>query len=90
MPSSDLTNPSSGEVRKFHTNSDADGSASSIHHTLGSQAAQASPGNHGHDGGSSKLLLDGASITGSRSGGAALISVINLLVALGATDNTVA
>lgn len=82
--------PSQKEVARFHTNADTDGSTVTIHHTLGSRPDQASPGNHGHDGGSSALLLSGVTLSGSRSGGAALISVINALVAMGATDGTTA
>lgn len=48
--------PSSKEVELFHTNSDKDGSPTSIHHTLGNGANQASPGDHIHDGGTSKEL----------------------------------
>jgi hypothetical protein len=80
--------PSPKEVEVYHTNSDKDGSPTSIHHSLGNGPNQSSPGDHTHDGGSSKQLLDGTSITGSRAGGAALISVINALKQLGATDAT--
>lgn len=86
----DKDKPSSKEVSLFHTNSDVDGSSKSLHHTLGSNRGQASPGDHTHDGGTSKLLLEGISVTGSRSGGAALLSVISILTSLGATDATTA
>lgn len=82
--------PKAQEVEKFHTNADTDGSMGSIHHTLGPSNSQASPGNHDHRGGSSVELLGGVTITGSRSGGAALQSVISVLVELGAKDSTVA
>lgn len=84
----DKDKPSSKEVSTFHTNSDVDGSSKAIHHTLGPNRGQASPGDHTHDGGTSKTLLEGAIITGSRSGGTALSSVISILVALGASDAT--
>jgi len=42
--------PSADEVNKVHTNSDVDKSRLSQHHTLGTSATQASPGNHNHDG----------------------------------------
>lgn len=84
----DKTRPSTIEVKEFHTNADTDGSSKSIHHTLGSGINQASPGNHTHDGGSSKLLLDGVTITGAKAGNAALASVIAVLVSLGASDAT--
>ena len=38
------------EVNSFHTSSDVDKSAISQHHTLGTLATQASPGDHNHDG----------------------------------------
>lgn len=81
--------PTREEVRKFHTNADTDGSPGSIHHTLGPAEGQASPGNHDHRGSSSKLLLEGVSITGSKSSGAALQSIIDMLVnEFGASDQT--
>lgn len=84
----DKAKPSSKEVQDFHTNADTDGSSKSIHHTLGSGINQASPGTHTHDGGNSKLLLEGVTISGSRGGNAALASVIAALVSLGASDAT--
>ena len=82
--------PSAAEVKKAHTNADTDGSREAEHHTLGPGNAQASPGDHDHRGGSSVLLLQGTDISGSRSGGAALVSIIAALVELGATDSTIA
>lgn len=84
----DIEVPSEGEVAKFHTNADTDGRAQSAHHTLGYGATQASPGNHTHDGGTSKLILEGDTITGAKGGNTALASVIALLVKLGASDVT--
>lgn len=84
----DVKHPSATEVREFHTNADTDGSNTSTHHTLGASPGQASPGGHTHDGGSSKLLLDGVTLTGAKAGNTALASVINALVAMGALDNT--
>lgn len=86
----DVTLPSTSEVRRFHTNADTDGSQQVLHHSLGAGTNQASPGNHSHDGGTSKLLLEAVTLTGSKAGGSALVSVINALVTLGATDNTTA
>ena len=86
----DKDKQSSKEVSLFHTNSDVDGSSKALHHSLGSNRGQASPGDHTHDGGTSKLLLEGISVTGSRSGGGALLSVISILTSLGATDATTA
>ena len=82
--------PSAAEVANFHTNADVDVRAESLHHTLGSDGSQASPGDHTHDGGSSALLLTGFTITGSRGGNAALPSIIDCLKRLGAKDSTTA
>lgn len=78
------------QVTQFHTNADTDVRAESIHHTLGINPFQASPGDHSHDGGSSALLLAGVTITGSRGANAALLSAIQALVKLGATDSSTA
>jgi hypothetical protein len=83
-----VTVPSAKEVEVTHTNADTDGSNNSIHHSLGFKRGQASPGDHTHDGGTSKLLLEGVTLTGVKAGNTALASVIAALAALGATDNT--
>ena len=75
-------------VNKFHSKSDLDSSQTAQHHTCGIKRDQASPGDHNHNGVSSKQLLDNVSISGSRSDGSALNSVISALVQLGADDNT--
>lgn len=80
--------PSPQEVKDFHENADTDGSDKAIHHTIGPGLDQAASGQHTHDGGSSVQLLKGYTLTGSRSGGAALVSVIGALVKLGADDTT--
>lgn len=53
-------------VNSFHLSSDVDQSAISQHHTLGILGTQASPGDHTHDGRSSKKLtlgnLEGKSV----------------------------
>lgn len=82
--------PDARTVNEFHSNDDTDKDANAHHHTLGSGANQASPGSHSHDGTTSVQLLADFSITGSRSGGAALISVISALEQLGAINNTTA
>lgn len=51
--------PTSTEVSKAHTNSDVDTAVTSQHHTLGIQHNQASPGDHKHDGKSSKKIGKG-------------------------------
>lgn len=77
-------------VKRFHNQSDVDSSQTAQHHTLGIRQDQASPGSHRHDGKSSVRILSGQTITGSRAGGGALVSVIAALVKLGAIDNTTA
>lgn len=77
-------------VARFHNKSDLDASSDAQHHTLGIKKDQASPGDHKHDGTTSRKLLDGVTIAGSRGGNVALASVIAALVKLGATDSTTA
>lgn len=84
----ELDAPTSIIVNKFHTKSDVDSSSFAQHHTIGNRVHQAASGAHTHDGKNSKALLEGVSITGSRSSGAALESILDALVALGATDST--
>lgn len=71
-------------VQQFHTNADANADTNALHHTLGSQAAQASPGDHTHDGGLSNPLFQGKTISGVRGSSAYNQSIEALLVALGA------
>lgn len=78
------------EVNTFHTNADTDVRAESVHHTLGAGGTQASPGDHRHRGGDSQPLMAGITFSGSRGGNVALLTVIQGLVALGATDSTTA
>lgn len=83
--------PSPREVADFHTNDDVDSRTQAHHHTLGSRHEQAAPGDHAHDGGTSTsqiIPLNGFNITGSRSSGAALNSIIAALVQLGAKNST--
>jgi hypothetical protein len=44
------------ELKELHLNSDADENPLAIHHTLGPLAGQASPGDHVHDGKTSKRI----------------------------------
>lgn len=90
LPREKEASPDAETVAKFHVKADTDGSEIAAHHTLGNGRNQAAPGNHDHRGGNSIELLDGFNITGSRSTGGALISIINALVELGATDGTTA
>jgi len=92
--SQSVVDPTSGkkatteEVEKFHTNSDLDLRAEAQHHSLGPGPTQASPGNHTHDGGTSPLLLDGYTITGSRNSDAWRLQINAMLVRLGAKDTS--
>jgi hypothetical protein len=75
-------------VQDFHANSDRDAGKFSQHHTLGVEPNQASPGNHVHDGGTSKQLLSGSSVAGATSE-VALQNLITLLAnKFGLTDET--
>lgn len=82
--------PTAEEVERFHTSADTDARKEAVHHTLGPGENQGAPGNHNHRGGDSVQLLAGVTLTGSRGGNIALLSVIQALVALGATDSTTA
>lgn len=86
----DNLSPDARTVEAFHRKADTDTKHEAAHHTLGTGENQASPGSHNHDGTTSRLILDGFAITGDRSDGTALVSVIQALVQLGATDSTVA
>ena len=80
--------PPAQVVDDFHTNSDIDSRAEAQHHTLGPQPTQASPGDHTHDGGDSRLLLEGTVLAGSRDSDAWRQAVNAILVRLGASDQT--
>lgn len=82
--------PEGRVVNEFHTNDDTDKDSNAHHHTLGAGANQASPGSHRHDGTDSIALLQDFELSGSKSSGTALNSIILALVQLGATDNTTA
>lgn len=77
-------------VDKIHRFDDVDVRNESHHHTLGPGPTQAAAGGHRHRGGDSELLYAGQTISGSRSNGTAVASMIALLVSLGATDQTTA
>lgn len=97
-----LAFPTSKQVINLHRNADVDLSARALHHTLGSGANQASPGNHLHDGESGEFLFPTG--TGSTSefkenlglyaGGAngglkeTVKQLLTVLIALGVTDST--
>lgn len=82
-------NPPPQVVNAFHKRSDVDSKTNAQHHTLGPGHNQSSPGDHKHDGTSSKRLGDGLTISGSAAGNAALNSVITQLTTiLGWTNST--
>lgn len=86
--SADIVDPQ--KVNRFHNKDDLDSSSEAHHHTLGIKKDQSSPGDHKHDGTTSKRILEGVTITGAKGGNVALASVIAALVKLGATDTTTA
>jgi hypothetical protein len=51
------------ETRKAHNRADVDVSPRSMHHTLGPRRNQASPGNHTHDGSTSKRIIQIGSVS---------------------------
>lgn len=76
-------------VKRFHARADTDSSSLAIHHTLGIKHDQSSPGDHLHDGKSSRRLMEGVTLTGSKGGNVALANLITeLSEVLGFTDNT--
>jgi len=82
--------PSAKDVEQFHTNSDVDVRKDSLHHTVGQGPNQAASGDHNHYDGKSSPLYVGKTITGSRTNGTALASVIQILVDGGAVDTSTA
>lgn len=80
--------PDSQESMRQHSNSDIDASTQAQHHTLGIQHNQASPGDHTHDGKSSKKLGKGKDLAFPTTANAAysqaqIQSIINALRNLG-------
>lgn len=79
---------SSADVNKFHSNSDVDTAVTAQHHTLGIQHGQGSPGDHTHDGKSSKRIGKGKNLAFPTTAGAAynqaqMQAVIDALRTLG-------
>lgn len=88
---------SARDVQDLHRNADTDTGVFALHHTLGIGQNQSSPGNHIHDGKSSKALTGYVTnsspvvVTGSRGGNAALASLLAALATKGIiTDGTTA
>lgn len=88
QPVTPPSTPSSAESSKAHANSDVDAAITAQHHTLGIQHNQGSPGDHTHNGGSSRRIgknLDASfPLTASATYSQAQIqSIINALRKLG-------
>jgi hypothetical protein len=85
----DPSNLSARQVQDLHRNADSDSSVFAIHHTLGIGQNQSSPGNHLHDGKTSKGLTGYVTnsspivVVGSRAGNAALASLLTALATKG-------
>ena len=91
MPfSSPVGSLSAKDVTEIHRNADVNKSQEAMHHTLGIQRNQASPGSHIHDGTDSEYLLAGVIFTGSRGSTTAAViqQIMNALVRLGAVNST--
>jgi hypothetical protein len=90
----DPKNLDSRDVQEIHRNADTDSSFFALHHSLGLNQNQASPGAHVHDGKDSKVLtgyLNNTSpitVTGSRGGNAALTSLLTALATKGIITNS--
>jgi hypothetical protein len=80
--------PTATEIQRAHTNADVDTATTAMHHTLGILHNQSSPGDHNHNGKSSRKIgkgLDPAFPTtaGATYTQAQIQSIINALRALG-------
>jgi len=86
-----LRSPDAETVNEFHRFSDVDSRAEAQHHSIGATHNQAASGDHNHRDGNGRPLLDDVTFTLSRSANTAAVlkQVIDALVLLGATDNTV-
>lgn len=81
--------PDNKTVEDFHKNASKDTRPEDMHHTLGIEPNQASPGDHTHDGSNGTLLLAGFIISGSKATPSTVLpSIIQCLVRLGAEDST--
>lgn len=91
MPGTNAQQPTPESTADIHKVADTDSSSTAAHHTLGVQPNQASPGDHIHDGRTSKDLYIARSVTGSRGGNAAVASLLTQLALQGLIiDNTTA
>ncbi len=71
-----------GSVDLLHRLSDVDSSPLAQHHRLGTERNQASPGDHIHDGKTSKLLGQGMGLTVTTSVGTADAKLASLVLML--------
>lgn len=72
----------------MHNDKDQDTSKLAGHHSLGTSHNQASYGDHTHNGENSIDLLEGITITGSRTTGDALNNLLDALSSLGLVNST--
>lgn len=86
---SEYKSPPAPEVGAFHAHADTDASGLAQHHTLGALSSQAAPGDHLHDGGSSPLLIQGLTVSGTRGSTAYYNSIEAILQKLGAGNTAV-
>lgn len=80
-----------GQVNAFHTRSDVDSGPLAQHHSLGYNHNQASPGDHTHDGTSSRKIgyKLGLTVTGAKGGNVALTNLLAMLATvIDFTDTT--
>ncbi len=86
-----LRSPDAETVNEFHRFSDLDSRAEAQHHSIGGTHNQSAAGDHNHRDGNGRPLLDDVTFTLSRSANTAAVlkQIIDALVLLGATDNTV-
>lgn len=82
--------PDARTINEMHTNDDVDSGPEAHHHTIGRGPHQAASGAHNHRDGNGAPILDGVTLTGSKSGEnlAVLTTIVNALVAMGADDKT--
>jgi len=80
--------PTATEIQRAHTNADVDVAVTAMHHTLGISHNQSSPGDHNHNGKSSKKIGKGLNTSFPITAGATytqaqIQSIIDALRALG-------
>lgn len=86
-PKEEDPSPPEEVVTRFHKNVPVDTRREDIHHTLGFGPTNAAPGDHNHRS-EGTPLFDGLTVSGSRGGNAALLSLLNILAQFGLKDST--